>query len=367
MKNKVNIIPVASGKGGVGKTMLCSNLGIKLAQSGKKTVVIDCDLGASNLHTYLGIKNTGSGIAEFIRKKDRSLSEFRMQTTYSGLEIITGDQLIPDAADLTRRRMEKLAEGINSLEREYIILDLSAGSSRLTTDLFLLSGTGIMVITPVYGSVLNAYNFLRTVVYKLFRMNFPERQFSAAINSIKQKNRDGEYPSFWDILNRLGNLDKKRSMLFKKKLDGFSPLLVYNMVESAQDVDLIRRFISLVYNKLIIVPEILGYIPKSAEVHNSIRERKPFIETNPECKAAQNLETIASELMQKAGTTRNNEGLFPDAVDKLAGELGEDFSETLPAEEEPAALKKENSPDSLFDLYRRRASEIGDRFLAGKL
>ena len=48
------IIPIASGKGGVGKSLLSANLAIALGQQGKKVVLVDLDLGASNLHLVIG-------------------------------------------------------------------------------------------------------------------------------------------------------------------------------------------------------------------------------------------------------------------------------------------------------------------------
>ena len=44
-----NVIVVASGKGGVGKTMFTANMGAKLAQKGNKVVLIDMDLGLRSL------------------------------------------------------------------------------------------------------------------------------------------------------------------------------------------------------------------------------------------------------------------------------------------------------------------------------
>ena len=52
----MQIIPVASGKGGVGKSLLSANLAIALGQAGKKVVLADLDLGASNLHLVIGQK-----------------------------------------------------------------------------------------------------------------------------------------------------------------------------------------------------------------------------------------------------------------------------------------------------------------------
>ena len=51
------IIVVTSGKGGVGKTTTTANIGVGLAQSGKKVIVIDTDLGLRNLDVVMGLEN----------------------------------------------------------------------------------------------------------------------------------------------------------------------------------------------------------------------------------------------------------------------------------------------------------------------
>ena len=48
------IVAVGGGKGGVGKSFLSTNIGIFLANMGFNTVIVDCDLGAPNVHTCLG-------------------------------------------------------------------------------------------------------------------------------------------------------------------------------------------------------------------------------------------------------------------------------------------------------------------------
>lgn len=50
-------IVVTSGKGGVGKTATVANLGIRLAQAGKRVVLVDMDLGLRNLDVFLGLED----------------------------------------------------------------------------------------------------------------------------------------------------------------------------------------------------------------------------------------------------------------------------------------------------------------------
>ena len=56
------VISVCSPKGGVGKSLLSANLAIALGQAGKKVVLADLDLGASNLHLVIGQNSPKKGI-----------------------------------------------------------------------------------------------------------------------------------------------------------------------------------------------------------------------------------------------------------------------------------------------------------------
>jgi flagellar biosynthesis protein FlhG len=61
----MRIIPVASGKGGVGKSLIAANLGVAMAQARQRVVVVDLDLGASNLHLVLGYHSPKPGLGTF--------------------------------------------------------------------------------------------------------------------------------------------------------------------------------------------------------------------------------------------------------------------------------------------------------------
>lgn len=67
----MQIIPVASGKGGVGKSLLSANLAIALGQAGKKVLLADLDLGASNLHLVIGQQPPKVGIGTFLTGQSR--------------------------------------------------------------------------------------------------------------------------------------------------------------------------------------------------------------------------------------------------------------------------------------------------------
>ena len=84
---KTRIIAVTSGKGGVGKTNVATNMGIAYAQMGKKVIVLDADLGLANVNVIMNV------IPQYnlyhVIKKQKKLSEIIIDTEY-GIKLIVG-------------------------------------------------------------------------------------------------------------------------------------------------------------------------------------------------------------------------------------------------------------------------------------
>ena len=89
----INILPIASGKGGVGKSNTAVNLAIILAKKGKRVVLIDLDFGGANLHTLLGLKNNHAGLGNFIDKQTSEFSEMIQGNQVENLHFVAGDCL----------------------------------------------------------------------------------------------------------------------------------------------------------------------------------------------------------------------------------------------------------------------------------
>ena len=66
------IISIASGKGGVGKSMVVSNLGLQLARKGLRVTLVDMDIGGANLHILFGMFHPPSTLTDFFT--DRSVN-----------------------------------------------------------------------------------------------------------------------------------------------------------------------------------------------------------------------------------------------------------------------------------------------------
>ena len=95
----MQIIPIASGKGGVGKSLLSANLAIALGQAGKKVLLIDLDLGSSNLHLVIGQTSPKKGIGTYLTGQS-AFEDIIVPTDYENVYFIAGDSEIPGLTSL---------------------------------------------------------------------------------------------------------------------------------------------------------------------------------------------------------------------------------------------------------------------------
>src|SRR5579864_5037308 len=161
------VLPIGSGKGGVGKSLLATNLSVALAESGRKVVLADLDLGASNAHTMLGLRGVSRGIGTFLSVPRTRFEDIVLPTEYAGLSFVPGDAEVPGIASLRAAQKNRLVRCLRALPTDFLILDLGPGAGANPLDFFLLSPAGILVTTPGITSILNAYLFLKNVVFRL--------------------------------------------------------------------------------------------------------------------------------------------------------------------------------------------------------
>ena len=306
LKEMVNIIPVASGKGGVGKSALSANLSILLAQSGKKTVLVDLDLGGANLHTLLGLKNNHTGLGNFIYRQFTTLEPLLQDTGIENLYFIAGDCLFPGTANLGFFIKKRLIKELHLLDADYVILDLGAGAAFNTLDFFLITYNSLLVTTPEITSILNAYSFLKSAAYRFFTCQFKAKsEERMAIQRYIENSTEGIESSFEGLVKSVCAEFPETGERAVRELSKYRPQVILNQGNSVQDLEMARRLRSLTFSKMGISIDFVGFIPKDEALPLSVAMRKPLVLTSPQSAFARQLKAAVERIQQHSYSYNN--------------------------------------------------------------
>ena len=297
MTSKVNIIAVGGGKGGIGKSVVCTNLAIGMALSGQKVVLIDTDFGASNLHALLGINNPAHGFQDFFNEDFSNGQSLLIDTGIGNLKFVSGAGDNPGSANIDADKVNTVISFIKNLEADTILLDLGPGTNFNVIDFFNISMQSVVLTTPEITSVMKTFSFIRSVLFRRISLAFQG-------NPEIQKLVDHSNPTNADIESYTTDLLRERfAEDFPDHLDqfntivkNFSPGLVVNRVRSKKDLLTGDNLLKLVKKFLKLEATYLGYIIESDQVRDSVDEMVPFLIKDPQSTPSENLQQIISAL-----------------------------------------------------------------------
>jgi flagellar biosynthesis protein FlhG len=298
----VRLLPIASGKGGVGKTVIAANLGLALARSGLSVVLVDLDLGGSNLHTCLGLRNRNAGLGDMAWKRERELSALLVETGYDRLWLVPGDGLLPGVANLEWTAKRRILRELEALPADFVVMDLGAGSSYNVVDFFLASSEGLLVLRPEITAVLNAYSFLKTAAYRLLSRAFHDRSPGrAAVNEFAAAKTEGSGVSYLDFARELaGRFPEGRAVL--DLLTSLRPLVAMSMGEDEEvEAELGRRLGDIAAKNLGMTVVPAGRVPSDPALPASVARRRPLLASDPRSPFSLGVQALASRLLEGVG------------------------------------------------------------------
>lgn len=294
----MRIVPIASGKGGVGKSLVAANLSIALGQAGKRVVLADIDLGASNLHVILGIPAPKRGVGTFLSGSSGSFENIILETDYPNLRFVPGDAEIPGLANIKAGQKNMLVKRLLSVDADYLILDLGAGTGTSILDFFLMSSHGIVVTTPALTATLNAYMFLKNAVFRLLYGAFGTR--SKAWEYLESLRRDGSslqrayVPA---ILEKVAQIDPERHRIAVERLARFRPRLLLNMLDEPKDAEKAQKIRRSCADYLRLNLEHLGVLYRDELQDVALGSRIPIIRYKPQSILSQAIYRTADKLI----------------------------------------------------------------------
>ena len=291
------IIPVASGKGGVGKSLLSANLAIALGQQGKKVVLVDLDLGASNLHLVIGQKPGAASLGSWFTEKS-DFKDIIQQTDYQNVSFIAGDSQIPDLTSLKHVQKVRLIRNLKNIDTDYIILDLGAGTHQFILDMFLLSPQGIVVSAPAVTATLNGYLFLKNatvrLLYTTFKRGAPGRAY---LDNLKKDSATMQKLYIPNLIQFLANCDPTNTQIFISRMQQFRPRLVMNMIEDPKDAERAQRIKSSCNQYLGLEIEYLGLMYRDMLQDKALASQLPVVVYKPQSVLGQAIYRIADKII----------------------------------------------------------------------
>ncbi len=155
-----NILAIASGKGGVGKTWLAITLARALAVSGRRTLLFDGDLGLANIDVQLGL-HPRHDIADILA--GRVAPEDAILRHEAGFDILAGRSGNAALASLPETMLTALATipGLMADRYDIVLLDLAAGVDATMRRLAAVAGSMLLLATAEPTSLTDAYAVLK--------------------------------------------------------------------------------------------------------------------------------------------------------------------------------------------------------------
>jgi flagellar biosynthesis protein FlhG len=246
---KNNILAIASGKGGVGKTWLAVTLSHLFARSGRHVLLFDGDIGLANVDVQLGL--TPQRDLGGVLSGRHTLAEAITKYEEGGFDIIAGRSGSATLATMPVEKLQSIAGGLTTLQSNYdfVIIDLGAGIEQHVQYLATLASRCIVVVTDEPTSLTDAYAFIKV------SMQGANKPDVAIVVNQAATQKEGE--ATYQALNKA------------------------------------------CVNFLQMSPPLLGIIRRDNKVKDSIRSQKSLLIKAPHSTAATDAAVLSIKLMQK--------------------------------------------------------------------
>jgi len=242
-----NVVSVASGKGGVGKTWLAITLAHAISASGQSCLLFDGDLGLANVDVQLGldpVRDLATAVAT-----EQALHEIAVPVPDTGFHVVAGRSGSGGLAAMAAGQIDQLGKSLRTLAQRYdrVVLDLGAGIDRTVRTLAGHAGVGLVVTNDEPTALTDAYAYIKVV-----KRQRPDADLRIVVNMAANQ-REGE----------------RTYATLRKACENF----------------------------LRVTPPLLGVVRRDDRVRESIRHQCPLLTRYPNADAAADVHALARRLL----------------------------------------------------------------------
>ena len=346
------LMVIGGAKGGTGKSLLAANLAIYLASLGRRVVAVDADRIGANLHGFLGVPHP-AGVApyspplpSFLGPMEGEGDPAELQealpfeveqeppehapatvpqapapgasrppaasepgvsdTGVRGLRLLHAGLDEPALGESARRRRRDLAERLQGLDADWVVVDLGAGLDHSLLDLWLDADVHLFVTLPEPTAVEGTYRFVRATFVRRLRRRV-ERHLAAggelaetAAILLERLEREGRALPPLDLLRKLRSEGNPLQDEVAAAMAEHDTFFVVNQTRLRADLELGERMTSAARRRLGVRLEYVGYVDFDDTVWNCLRTGRPLLVESPGTKASRSVEKIARRLLSVA-------------------------------------------------------------------
>jgi flagellar biosynthesis protein FlhG len=290
-----SIISIASGKGGVGKSVIAANLALLLAKQGKRVTLADLDIGGADIHILFGHMNPLLTLTDFLNRRIERLEDIAQPLPFHpGLTLIpgTGDTLA--TANMPYAKKKRLIRHLKELQADIVVVDIGAGTSYHALDFFLMADFHVTVATPDPTSVLDLYRFIKLAAIRRVLSSFLAR------DAMSDALSDRDFCSVEEVLEVAGQTDEEGRAIAEPTLRTFHPALILNRLSGRSHVNVsaLKKLLAEYIGGQL---TLLGEIPDDPSMERAVRGFLPLAECEPASPAAVALRAIADRLVTHVG------------------------------------------------------------------
>ncbi len=305
------LLAFASGKGGVGKSLLVANLGIQLARQGRRVILLDCDVLNSALHSYLGAAAPNCGLDDLLSGRSSSLLSLVRDTSVPRLRLVagprSGQRKLPTQEDL-----ENLVLEAYELPADFALIDLPSGRHPLSLDLLPLADCGILVTTPEPGSLEGAFRLVEEVVRQcLATADARLREAAEAALGFSEATRG---PAAY--LDALAEMDPNLAHGLTACLRSLRLAFVINQVRADAEAQTALNLRSLCRHYLGAEINFVGAVEFDLSAWQATRQRKSLSQKYPNAPATRTIEQIATALTAQHARPPKQEARWERLADR---------------------------------------------------
>ena len=292
------VYTVGGGKGGTGKSFTTANLGTILAQQGNKVLLVDLDLGASNLHTFLALGKPQISLKQYLEKNVNDIKDVILETTQPNLSIISSSGCSLEIANLYYAQKIKLIRAINKLSYGYIFIDLGSGTHFNTLDFYLISNHGILITTPEPVSMENMFRFIKSIYLRKLKAVFKDNGLNIICRDYLNNATESYVASFSDIIKFVRQYDEENNTRIEGYIKDERIGLILNQFRWQVDKEFGQKITKICNKHLYFNYHFLGTISSDSKIADATMNNRVFVKEYSDAKAATEINNIARAITE---------------------------------------------------------------------